>query len=127
MLPVGADAVVMVEYTSTLDATTIEVTKPVAPGENVLRAGDDLAAGETIFKIGWQLRPQDIGMLAALGITELSVFRRPKVAVISTGDEIVPVGTRSIRRQGSRHKYFFPGCTNRVRRRGNRSACDGSR
>lgn len=96
MLPEGADAVVMVEYTSTLDDATIEVTRPVAPGDNILGVGDDIASGQTIFKRGRQLLPQDIGILAALGITEVSVFRRPKVAVISTGDEILPIWTRSV-------------------------------
>lgn len=96
MLPEGADAVVMMEYTSELDERTIEVSRPAAPGDNVLRTGDDIASGQTILRKGWQLRPQDIGMLAALGITEISAFRRPKVAVISTGDEIVPVGTRCV-------------------------------
>lgn len=94
MLPEGADAVVMVEYTSLLDNTTIEITRPVAPGENVLKAGDDIALGETLFRQGAMLRPQDVGVLAALGIVEVEVFRVPLVALISTGDEIVPVETR---------------------------------
>ncbi|MGO9414483.1 MAG: molybdopterin molybdotransferase MoeA, partial [Syntrophobacteraceae bacterium] len=94
MIPDGADAVVMVEYTSMLDATTIEITRPVAPGENVLKAGDDIALGETLFRRGAMLRPQDVGVLAALGIVEVEVFRVPLVALISTGDEIVPVETR---------------------------------
>lgn len=93
MLPEGADAVVMVEYTHPLDEGTIEVSRPVAPGDNVLKAGDDIAPGEKIFSGGWRLRPQDIGMLASLGITRVSVFKRPRVALISTGDEIVPVET----------------------------------
>ncbi len=94
MLPEGADAVVMVEYTSVLDDTTIEITRPVAPGENVLKPGDDIAFGETLFRKGALLRPQDVGVLAALGIVEVEVFRIPRVALISTGDEIVPVETR---------------------------------
>jgi molybdopterin molybdotransferase len=94
MIPDGADAVVMVEYTSVLDNTTIEITRPVAPGENVLKAGDDIALGETLFRRGAMLRPQDVGVLAALGIVEVEVFRVPLVALISTGDEIVPVETR---------------------------------
>ncbi len=94
MLPEGADAVVMVEYTSVLDNTTIEITRPVAPGENVLKAGDDIALGETLFRQGAMLRPQDVGVLAALGIVEVEVFRVPLVALISTGDEIVPVESR---------------------------------
>jgi molybdopterin molybdotransferase len=93
MLPAGADAVVMVEYTYPLDAQTIEVTRAVAPNENVLRKGEDIAANEELLPRGWRLRPQDVGMLAALGIGRVAVYRRPRVAVLSTGDEIVPVAT----------------------------------
>jgi molybdopterin molybdotransferase len=96
MLPEGADAVVMVEYTATLDNTTIEVTRPVAPGENVLKAGEDIAPGAALFRKGARLRPQDIGVLAALGIVDLEVTRVPRVALISTGDEIVPVPVRPL-------------------------------
>jgi molybdopterin molybdotransferase len=96
MLPEGADAVVMVEYTSPLDDTTIEVSRSVAPGENVLQPGDDITQGETLFPKGWLLRPQDMGVLAALGIVAVEVIRVPKVAVISTGDEIVPVRTHPL-------------------------------
>lgn len=96
MLPEGADAVVMVEYTSPLDDVAIEVTRPVAPGDNVLGVGDDIRLGERIFKAGFTLRPQDIGVLAALGIIDVRVARVPKVAVISTGDEILPVGTHPL-------------------------------
>jgi molybdopterin molybdotransferase len=90
MLPPGADAVVMVEYTEELDATSFAVLRPVAPGENVIRAGEDVAAGEELLPANSRLRPADIGALAALGITEVPVWRRPRVAVLSTGDEIVP-------------------------------------
>jgi molybdopterin molybdotransferase len=93
MLPAGADAVVMVEYTYPLDAQTIEVTRAVAPGENVLKKGEDIAVNERLLPRGWRLRPQDLGMLAALGIGRVAVFRRPRVALLSTGDEIVPVST----------------------------------
>ncbi len=96
MLPAGADAVVMVEYTSALDGETIEVTKPVAPGDNVLKAGEDIGAGEEMFPAGWRLRPQDIGGLASLGITRVPVYKRPKVAILSTGDEIVEASTRPL-------------------------------
>lgn len=96
MLPPGADAVVMVEYTQALDAGTIEVTRPVALGENILAVGDDIREGERIVSRGSMLRPQDLGVLAALGITRVDVFRRPRVALISTGDEIVPVDTRPL-------------------------------
>ena len=96
MLPAGADAVVMVEYTYPLDEKTIEVTKPVAPGDHVLRAGEDILHDEKLFPVGWRLRPQDVGVLAALGITTVPVYRRPRVAILSTGDEIVPVSTRAL-------------------------------
>ncbi len=90
MLPAGADAVVPVEQTQRLDATTIEVLRPVAPGENVVGIGEDVKDGQVLFDAGHALRPQDIGGLMALGITEVAVARRPTVAIISTGDEIVP-------------------------------------
>jgi molybdopterin molybdotransferase len=93
MLPAGADAVVMVEYAQSLDGQTIEVMRVVAPGENVLRKGEDIRVGEILLPRGWRLRPQDLGMLAALGIGRVEAGRRPRVAVLSTGDEIVPVST----------------------------------
>lgn len=90
MLPDGADAVVMVELTQEVDASTIEVVRPVAPGENVLRVGEDIAAGADVLPRGHVLRPQDLGGLAALGITEVEVARRLRVALIASGDEVVP-------------------------------------
>lgn len=89
MLPPGADAVVMVEYTEELDEHTIGITRPVAPGENVVRKGEDIAAGEIALAAGHQIRPQDLGMLSAVGVTEVEVFLPVRVAIISTGDELV--------------------------------------
>jgi len=91
MLPEGANAVVMVEYTQGLDEGTVEVYRPVAPNENVVRVGEDVASGEEILPAGWSLRPQDMGLLAGLGLGSLWVHRRPLVAIVSTGDEVVPV------------------------------------
>ncbi|MEM2882153.1 MAG: molybdopterin molybdotransferase MoeA [Candidatus Bathyarchaeia archaeon] len=91
-LPEGADAVVMVEHTMAISDSEIEVYSPVTPGENVQAAGEDVKAGEAILRRGTKLRPWDIGMLAALGITSVEVIRRPKVAIISTGDELVEPG-----------------------------------
>jgi molybdopterin molybdotransferase len=91
MLPAGADAVVMIEYTGEHPDKTLEVRRAVAPGENVLQPGEDVQAGEPLFGVGARLRPQDIGLLAALGITSLAMLRRPRVAILSSGDEIVPI------------------------------------
>jgi molybdopterin molybdotransferase len=90
MLPRGADAVVMVEYTDAVDAETVEVSRPAAPGENIVRRGDDVRSGSVILARGRRLRPADLGALAGAGILEVSVFRRPTVAILPTGDEIVP-------------------------------------
>jgi molybdopterin molybdotransferase len=89
MLAHNADAVVMVEHTQQVDAGTIEVVRPVAPGENVVQPGEDVQAGETILPRGHLLRPQDLGGLTALGITRVKVARRPRVAILSMGDEVV--------------------------------------
>jgi molybdopterin molybdotransferase len=91
MLPPGADAVVMVEHTQALDDATIEVTRSVAPKQNVIEPDEDLAEGETLLFAGARLRPQEVGVLAALGALEVQVYRPPVVAILSTGDEVVPV------------------------------------
>ena len=89
-LPVGADAVVMFEQTQPVDDGTIEVVKAVAPEENVSKTGEDMKQGETVFHAGHVLRPQDMAALAGMGITRVPVFAKPRVAIISTGNEIVP-------------------------------------
>ncbi len=89
-LPGGADAVVMFEQTQPLDATSIDVVKPVAPLENVIQAGDDIKKGEVILQGGHRIRPQDMAALASVGIIRVNVFERPNVSIISTGNEIVP-------------------------------------
>ena len=94
MIPEGADAVVMVEYCHSVDENTIEVSRTVAPLENVILKGDDFREGAVIFQAGTVLRPQDIGVLAGLGIGEISVYRKPKVAIISTGDEVIPINEK---------------------------------
>ncbi len=94
MLAHNADAVVMVEHTQQVDANTIEVVRPVAPGENVVQPGEDVRRGETILPRGHLLRPQDLGGLTALGITTIRVTRRPRVAILSMGDEVVAPGAR---------------------------------
>jgi molybdopterin molybdotransferase len=91
LLPTGADAVVMVEYTEDLGAGAIEIRRPVAPGENMLLAGEDATKGQVVLRAGSLLRPQEIGILAALGHARVAVGQAPRVAVLSTGDELVPV------------------------------------
>jgi molybdopterin molybdotransferase len=93
MLPEGADAVVMVENTRGVDASMIEAVRPAATGENVIQVGEDMARGDALLPRGSLLRPQDIGSLLSLGITRVSVFQRVKVALIPTGDELVPPET----------------------------------
>jgi molybdopterin molybdotransferase len=90
VVPPGADAVVMVENTQPVGEREIEVVRAVAIGENVLQVGEDIRPGDEILPAGHELRPQDLGGLLALGIVRISVARRPVVAVIATGDEVVP-------------------------------------
>ena len=89
MIPTGADAVVMIERTQKIDDATIEVLRPVAPGENVIQIGEDVKEGAPLFESGHVLRPQDLGGLMALGLTDVSVAVRPRVAILSTGDEVI--------------------------------------
>jgi molybdopterin molybdotransferase len=96
MLPPGADAVVMVEYTAEAMSGTIEVVRPVAPGDGVVRADEDAAAGAELVPAGRPLRAHDLGMLAAAGVTSASVHARPRVTIFSTGDEVVPPGTAAL-------------------------------
>ena len=89
MLPEGANAVMMVEYTEQIDDTTVEVRRSISPWENVVREDEDLKIGEIILKKGHRLRPQDMGVLAGIGKTNIKIYRKPKIAIISTGNEII--------------------------------------
>jgi putative molybdopterin biosynthesis protein len=91
VVPRGADAVVMVEYTD-VDGQDLVVRRPVAPGANITFAGTDIGRGETVLRRGDFLTSRETGVLAALGLASVPVVRRPRVAVVSTGDEIVPAG-----------------------------------
>lgn len=92
MLPKGADGVVMVEYCHPLDEETLEVNRAISPLENVIRPDDDFKKGTIVLSRGSRMRPQDLGLLAGLGMEEVKVFRRPRVAILSTGDEVIPIG-----------------------------------
>ncbi len=104
MVPAGADAVMMIENTHRIGAPMfgsvalqagfepygIEVYRPAAAGENCIQPGEDVEQGESVLLAGHTLRPQDIGGLLALGLTEIGVARRPRVGIVSQGDEVVP-------------------------------------
>ena len=91
ILPEGADAVMMIEHTEELGAGTVEMRKSLAPADNVMLKGEDAGAGKVALAAGTLLRPQEIGLLAALGIADVAVHARPRVGILSTGDELVPV------------------------------------
>ena len=91
MLPEGADSVVMIEHTETIDRTTIEVYRSVAPGQHILEKGEDIPKGAVLIPKGKRLRPQETGLLAAFGKKTITVYKKPVVGIISTGDEIVSV------------------------------------
>ncbi len=91
MLPDGCDSVVMAEHTQLLNQATIEVSKSCAPLQNVIEIGEDVGKGTQVLAKGKRIRPPEMGILAALGITMVPVFKQPAVAIISSGDEIVPV------------------------------------
>lgn len=87
-VPSGADTVVPFEHTR-LDGEWVEILRETRPGANVREAGEDVRAGQVVLTPGCVLRPQEIGMLAALGRTEVAVIQRPRVAILATGDEVV--------------------------------------
>jgi molybdopterin molybdotransferase len=91
-MPDGADAVVMVEETSRAGEQTVDVLVPAAAGQNIGRRGADISPGDVVVRRGDLLNPSRIGALAAVGTTEVEVFARPRVAVLSTGNEVVPPG-----------------------------------
>ena len=90
MLPECADSVVMVEYSHKLDENTILLYSSVAMGDNVIQIGEDVKNQDVVIKRGDKLRPYEIGVLASIGVSEVIVYKRPRVAIISTGDEVVP-------------------------------------
>ncbi|MCK5070849.1 MAG: molybdopterin molybdotransferase MoeA [Desulfocapsa sp.] len=90
LLPDGSDAVMMFEHTIPVDDKMIEVVKSVGVGINLINPGEDIQKGGSALVKGHRLRPQDLGLLAGIGISEVEVYKRPKVGILSTGDEIVP-------------------------------------
>lgn len=90
-LPDGADAVVMVEHTQELGSGTIEIRKSSTPGEHTMLKGEDAAKGRIIYEAGHAVRFQDVGLFAALGIGCVQVHKKPRIGIISTGDELVEI------------------------------------
>jgi molybdopterin molybdotransferase len=89
MMPPASDAVVMVEHADEVAGGLVEIHRGVSPWQNVIQIGDDLRKGDLVFQTGKRLRAHDLGALTGVGISSVAVFRRPRVALISTGDEIV--------------------------------------
>ena len=90
-LPNGTDAVVMVEHTDQLDDNTVEIAKAVAPFDHVVRRGEDFKRGENLLNKGRRLLPQDMGLMAAMGRASVTVYRKPIVGLMSSGDEVVSI------------------------------------
>jgi molybdopterin molybdotransferase len=93
-LPPGADAVLKIEHTQAATPELLEVLRAVTPGEGMVRADEDAAPGDELVPPGRPLRAQDLGMLAAAGVVEIPVHARPRVSLVSTGDELVPAAPR---------------------------------
>ena len=91
MIPRGADAVVMVEYAE-IDGRRLRIARATSPGSGVSFAGTDISSGETVLRRGQLLTSRDTGVLAAIGVAEVEVWRKPVVAILSTGDEIIAPG-----------------------------------
>ena len=114
VIPRGADAVVMIEHTELIEGSAnnepcIELRRAAAPGQFISYAGSDIARGETLLRRGARIGSREIGMLAACGLAQVDVVRRPKVAVLSTGDELVTPGAaarcgRRLRQQRRHHR-----------------------
>jgi molybdopterin molybdotransferase len=95
VVPKGADAVVMVEDTEDMVDGTIGVLRAVSPGDNIIKPGDDVRIGEVLVTRGSRIRPYDLGLCAAVGITDLKVTQRLRLGIIPTGNEIIPAETRN--------------------------------
>jgi molybdopterin molybdotransferase len=93
LLPHGADAVVMVEHTTTPMPGHVELMRGVAPGDGVLHPGEEAMSGDLLVPAGRPLRAADLGLLASAGVVELAAHARPRVGIVSTGDEVVPPAT----------------------------------
>ncbi len=96
MIPNSADAVIMVEYSAQMDEDLVEFQRSVAVGENVIEVGEDIKAGEVILPVNKQIESVDMGALLAMGVTEIEVFEKPSVAILTSGDEVMPPETKTL-------------------------------
>lgn len=92
MMPDGCDAVVMIENTEDLDGQIIAVHKPVGPWQNTIKTGEDVVRGQLVARSGMLIKPHHVGVISSIGLTEVSVIARPKVLILSTGDELIEPG-----------------------------------
>ena len=98
-VPIGFDAVIMIEHTNNPNADEIEIRQPVPPYNHVRKIGEDIVATELVLPQNHKIRPQDIAACAAAGITNINVHVPPKILIIPTGDEIIPIGEKRIRKE----------------------------
>jgi molybdopterin molybdotransferase len=96
MMPPQSDGVVMVEYADEIEGGLVEIHRGVSPWQNVILIGDDIKKGELVFRAGRRLKAHDLGALTGVGISAVPVFQRPRIALISTGDEIVDAETEPL-------------------------------
>ena len=96
LLPHGADAVVMVEHTTEPMPGHVELMRAVAPGDGVLHPGEEARSGDVLARAGRPLRAAELGLLAAAGVTSIEAHARPRVGIVSTGDEVVPAATPAL-------------------------------
>lgn len=93
-IPKGADSVIMLEFTELIADDRIEIYRPSTPGHNISQRGEDVKVGERVLEKGTVLQPQDIGILAAIGVVRINVMRKLRVAILSTGNELVEPGVK---------------------------------
>lgn len=110
-IPRGADAVVMVEFTKN-EGELIQIQRPVYPGSNIAPRGEDIETGALVLEAGVHLTPSRVGALAAMGLTSVQVYERPRASILSTGKEVRDVGSQ-LRGRSLRHKFLYSRFTRR--------------
>ena len=114
--PKAATATVKVEETR-LNGDQIEVIREIQPGEGIIPLGDDMKKGDLLLKKGQVLRPQDIGLLASIGLSEAEVFKKPKIAILSGGDELIKQCDKNPKKIANNYALVVAGLASELRRR----------